>query len=266
MTSAPETRLIQASTLDDGTFLEIVLDAPKGNVLSMAMMDQIRAALAEHAGDPGLKAVMLRGGGGVFSFGASVPEHQSERAPAMLAAFHALVRQVVAYPAPIVALVEGRCLGGAFELVLASHAVLATEDAVFACPEVKLGVFPPVLAALGHLRLGAATAERLVFTGAELSARRAYDQGLVAEIAPKDAASVREWGLGWVRRTFGGLSAFAIREAVYAARAGSGLLAAAHRPLDALEARYLERILPSHDGNEGIAAFLEKRTPRWRDA
>ncbi|MBZ5522125.1 MAG: enoyl-CoA hydratase/isomerase family protein, partial [Acidobacteriia bacterium] len=51
------------------------------------------------------------------------------------------------YPVPVAALVEGRCLGGAFELALCCHFVFAARSAVFACPEIKLGVFPPVLAA-----------------------------------------------------------------------------------------------------------------------
>jgi DHA2 family multidrug resistance protein len=67
----------------------------------------------------------------------------------MLAAFHRTIRAVAAFPVPVAALVEGRCLGGAFELALACHYLFAKESAVFACPEVKLGVVPPVLAVLG---------------------------------------------------------------------------------------------------------------------
>ena len=73
-------------------------------------------------------------------------------------------------------------------------------------------------------------------------------------------------GLGWYRRAFGAVSAFSLREAVHASRAGSGLLAALDEPLRAAERRYVERLLPSHDGNEGIEDLLEKRAPRWVEA
>ena len=62
------------------------------------------------------------------------------------------------------------------------------------------------------------------------------------------------------------ISAFSLREATFAARQGSGLLASLGAPLEAAEKRYVERLLPSHDGNEGIEAFLAKRPPKWVDA
>jgi cyclohexa-1,5-dienecarbonyl-CoA hydratase len=95
----------------------------------------------------------------------------------MLAGFHAMIRQVAAYPVPIAALVEGSCLGGAFELILACHFVFAAPSAVLGCPEIKLGVFPPVLAAIGSHRLGGPLAERLVMTGASIDAAVAERAG-----------------------------------------------------------------------------------------
>lgn len=247
-----------------GGMLRIVLDHPKGNVLSMAMMRRIERALAAHESDASLKLVTLRGAGPHFSFGASVPEHKRESAREMLATFHRLVRAVAHYPVPIAALVGGRCLGGAFELVLCCHYVFASSSAVFGCPEIKLGVIPPVLAVVGHHRLGAPLAERLVTTGAELHATAAEERGL-ASIVP-DGVDLDAWIDGWYEATLEPLSAFSLREATHAARHGSGMLASLDAPLDAAERRYVERLLPSHDANEGIAAFLDKRAPRWEDA
>jgi cyclohexa-1,5-dienecarbonyl-CoA hydratase len=258
-------RTIRVDALEDGRVLRIVLDAPKPNVLTMQMMDEMREALAAQRDDRRLKMVLLRGAGGTFSQGASIAEHKKDRAPAMLGAFCDLVRDVASYPVPVTALVEGRCFGGAFEVVLACHLVFATRDAVMRCPEVRLGVVPPVLAVLGHHRMGGALAERLILTGADLDAATAERAGLVAGIVPPDAEP-ETWVLDWYKRTFASLSAFTLREATHAARHASGMLAALDGPLEAAEARYLERLLPSHDGNEGIAAFLEKRTPVWEDA
>jgi len=256
---------VRVDRLEDGRVLRLVLDAPKGNILTMRMMGELREALAMHRDDRSLKMVLLRGAGGTFSYGASVPEHRRDRASGMLAMFCDLVRDVATHPAPVAALIEGRCMGGAFELALACHFLFATRSAVMGCPEVRLGVIPPVLAVLGPRRMGGALSERLLVTGADLDAETAERAGLMTCIVaggidPEAAA------LDWYRRTLAPLSAFTLREATGAAREASGLLAALGGPLEAAEHRYLERMLPSHDGNEGIDAFIENRAPRWMDA
>ncbi len=256
--------LVRAELLESGAVLRLVLDRPKGNVLTAEMMRQLRGELAAHASDPHVKLAVLRGAGGHFSFGASVEEHRREQAPAMLAAFHGLVRDVAAFPVPVAALVEGRCLGGAFELVLACQFVLAARNAVFACPEIKLGVFPPVLAVLGPGRLGAATAERLLLTGEDAGAEELARTGFITALLDPAADAEAEL-LAWYRRTLEPLSAFAIRQAARAARAGAGTAELLADRLAAVEGRYLEQVLASHDGNEGIEAFLARRAPRWED-
>lgn len=255
---------IEASLAEDGTVLRIVLNRPKANILTSAMMQEISEALREHEADQHLRAVLLRGAGGNFSFGASVEEHRREQAPAMLVTFHGFVRQVVAYPVPVAALVEGRCLGGAFEVVLACHLVFATPAARFACPEIKLGVIPPVLAVAGPARLGGALSERLLLTGDEMDAQAAERANFVAAIF--DAGDPEEAFYAWYRARLRPLSAFAIRQAVRAARASSPLLAALGDSLTAVERQYVDCVLASHDGNEGIESFLSRRAPQWTDA
>ncbi|MHB8417268.1 MAG: enoyl-CoA hydratase/isomerase family protein [Myxococcales bacterium] len=254
---------VQAELLEDGALLRVVIDRPKGNVLTGDVMVLLRGELERHAGQRQLKLVAIRGAGGHFSFGASVEEHRPAAAPAMLETFHGLIRTVAAYPVPVTALVEGRCLGGAFELALATHFVLATPDAVFGCPEIKLGVFPPVLAALGPLRLGGALAERLLLTGASLDAPAARGAGLVAELVEGDPWQAL---LAWFRGQLAPLSAQALRTATRASRDCNGVLAALAAPLTTLERRYVTEVLGSHDGVEGIEAFLGRRPPRWENA
>ncbi len=182
----------------------------------------------------------------------------------MLAAFHGLVRQIAAYPVPVAALVEGRCLGGAFEVVLACHFVLAARNAVFACPEIKLGVFPPVLAVLGPARLGAATAERLLLTGEDAGAEELARTGFVSALFEPGADAEAEL-LGWYRQRLAGLSAFALRQATRASRAGAAVQELLTSRLETVEGRYVQHVLESHDGNEGIEAFLARRPPQWED-
>jgi cyclohexa-1,5-dienecarbonyl-CoA hydratase len=242
--------------------LTLCLDAGKGNVLSLAAMRALGAALDDAAGDPSLRAVVLTTAGRNFSFGAAVEEHRADQAAAMLAGFHGLIRALATFPVPLVALVQGRCLGGAFEVALACHIVLASADARFGCPEIKLGVFPPVLAALGDLRLGGALAERLLLSGDELGAEEAARAGFVAALVEggEGALAAAE---AWAGARFGGLSGYALRQATWATRRGAQWAERLGPTLDALERGYLERVVQSHDGNEGIDAFLARRPPQW---
>ena len=255
---------IEVDLLEDGTVLRLLLSQPPGNVLTLAMARELTAALEEHRDRPELRLVVLRGAGGNFSYGASVEEHRKELAPEMLRGFHRLLGQLAGYPVPCAALVEGSCLGGGFELALCCHFLFAAEGARFGCPEIKLGVFPPLLAAVGSHRLGSLVAERLLLTGETLDAAAAERLGFLA--APTARGDLEEAVLGWYRKRLRPLSAFALRQGTRAVRSASGWLTVLAKSLEATEQQYLEELLPSHDGNEGIAAFLEKRRPEWSDS
>ncbi|MFI5299063.1 MAG: enoyl-CoA hydratase/isomerase family protein [Polyangiales bacterium] len=263
MSAPPANRAcLDVSTIEDGTVLRLVMSRPKANILDTEMLTALESALRAHHDDRSLRMVLLRGAGGNFSFGASVEEHRRAQVGPMLARFHSVARLMASYPVPITCAVEGRCLGGAFELVLCAHFVFATVDAVFACPEIKLGVFPPVLAAIGGERMPGAIAERLLLTGEEIDASVAATFGLVTSVVPK-GGDVELATLEWYRRTLRPRSALSLRVATSVARTRT--LAALER-LPAIERRYLNDLVPSHDGNEGIEAFLARREPQWRDA
>lgn len=256
---------VDALRLSDGGVLRIAFSRDKGNVLTSALLARMGEILAEHTDDPHLKLVMLEGVGKHFSVGASIDEHKKEHVAAMLETFHHLVRRLVTYPVATAALVRGKCLGGAFEIALACNFVIASRDATFACPEIALGVFPPTLAALGPLRLGASWAERLALTGEDLDVETARALGFVTEIVP-DEADVLEHAVAWFDRRLAKRSAFALRRTLEAVRTGSGVAERMTRTLAEIERQYLERVVPSFDGNEGIDAFVAKREARWRDA
>ena len=264
MANETDSPIINATLLEDETLLRLVLNRPKANVLTLEMMNALAEALEANATNQHLRMVFVRGAGKHFSFGASVEEHQKEQAPSMLAGFHSMIRRVAAYPVPIAALVEGSCLGGAFELILACHFVFAAPSANFACPEIKLGVFPPVLAAIGAHRLGGPLAERLVVTGDSIDAAAAEKAGLVTTVFagenPEDEL------IEWYGKNLRPLSAFSIRQGTRVARIGSGILTALGEPLDQIEQQYVSKVLGSNDGNEGITSFIERRKPVWKDS
>ena len=255
---------VHAELRDEGRLLVLTIDSAPGNVLDRVMMSALSDQLTAHATRPELRAVILTGAGIDFCFGASIEEHVPSKAAAMLSDFHKLIRQVASYPVPLISAVRGKCLGGGFELVLATHVVLACETAHFACPEIKLGVFPPVLAAIGALRLGGARAERMLLTGETMRARAGKECGFITE-GFSDGDDPVAQAEAWYRKRLAKSSAFSLRQATTAARAGSGMNTALSAGLDDAEALYLDKLLPSHDGNEGITAYMESRRPAWTD-
>jgi cyclohexa-1,5-dienecarbonyl-CoA hydratase len=235
----------------------ITLDSSPGNVIDMALCADLRPAIAAASADEQAKVLVLRGAGKHFSFGASVEEHLPATAAEMLGAIGGVVRDLVGFPYPTVAAVGGRCLGGGLELALACGIVLAEDDAVLACPEIRLGVFPPAATALLTGRL----AEDVLLTGRDLSADEAHRLGIVNAVC--SSGSLDQAVTAFVNEHFIPRSAASLRVATRALREPQreALLAR----LDAAEQLYLDELVPLHDAAEGIQAFLDKREPEWKN-
>lgn len=234
---------------------------PTGNVITAAVVGALRAGLESVAQNPHLKLVTIEGDGPDFSFGASIPEHAPDRIGAVLPEMHALIEEMLETPAVTAAVVRGRCLGGGFELALACDFVFAAEDAAFGLPEIALGVFPPAAAVLLPLRVGYARATQAILTGESRPAPEWRDAGLIELLAP--AAALHAAVDRWFAEHLAPRSAAALRFAAAAARAG--LVAHVRATLPLLERLYLDDLMRTHDAGEGIAAFLEKRSPAWTD-
>ena len=245
----------------DGRWVRLVLDAPPGNLLSLAMVADLDIALDGLAGARGLRWLTLEGAGGEFSFGARIQEHLPEPMREVLPATMQLVRRWLALAVPTAALVEGRCLGGGFELALCCDDILAAPGAAFGLPEVKVGAFPPVGALLLPLRVGASRASRAVITGQTQSADYWHAAGLVSLVAPE--CTLIESARRWFDTQLADQSAVVLAHACLAARA---VMRAQVEPLLVqLERQYLEELLATHDATEGVRAWMEKRAPRWED-
>lgn len=237
----------------------LVLDAPPTNVITRAMIAELRGHLDALAADSGTKLLTIEGAGGHFSYGASVPEHLPPAVSVMLPEFHKLIRELLAFPAPTLAMVRGRCLGGGFELALACDGIFAAEGAQLGVPEVTLGVFPPAAAALLPLRLGVSRAARAVLTGEVRSATAWYVDGLVLDVVEGERllGAVEEWTLAHIAPR----STVALRHAATASR--TVLRTVALPALAILEEQYMTALLATHDAIEGCEAFVEKRMPVW---
>ena len=230
-------------------------------IITADLVAALTQALDSLADSPHLKLITIEGAAPDFSFGASIPEHAPGEIERVLPAMHALIHQLLDFPAVTAAMVRGRCLGGGFELALACDFVFAEENAVFGLPEIALGVFPPAAAALLPARVGLARATSAILTGATRSAGDWFRDGLVEHVSVPGsiAADVDRWFTEHLR----GRSAAALRHATAAARLGLRQHAAALLP--ELERLYLAELMGTADAAEGVAAFLAKRAPRWID-
>jgi cyclohexa-1,5-dienecarbonyl-CoA hydratase len=185
--------------------------------------------------------------------------HTRERIPEMLGAFHGVLRKWWNLEGLTIAAVHGHCLGGGLELAACSDLVVAESDARFALPEIRVGCFPPVAAALFPALVGPGLTLDLMTTGRTLTGEEAERHGLVQRLAPsgKLAGVAAEFALEIVQ-----WSAVAQRLAKKAMRAGLG--DELERALEASERIYLEEMAATHDVEEGAQAFLEKRPPQWK--
>ena len=241
----------------DGALLRLRLARPKANLIDAAMIAALGEAFAEYRGNAGLLAALVDHEGPHFSFGASVEEHLPGACEQMLASLHALIGAMLEWPRPILMGVRGQCLGGGLELALAGNLLFAAPDAQFGQPEMKLGVFAPAASVLLPLRIGQARAEDLLYSGRSIDAPTALAWGLVNEVADDPAAAAA----AYFDRHLAGKSAASLEHAVRAAREPFAELARAR--LDDVEALYLEKLMATRDAKEGLAAFMEKRAPKW---
>jgi cyclohexa-1,5-dienecarbonyl-CoA hydratase len=241
----------------DGRLLRIRLDRPKANIVDAAMTAALDAALDAHLQRSDLSAVLLDAEGPHFSFGASVEEHLPGSCEAMLRGLHRLILRIAAAPVPVLAAVQGKCLGGGLEVALAAHQLFVATDASLGQPETMLGVFAPAASCLLPEAIGPQRALDLLISGRSISGADAAAWGLATDAgsAPQEAA------VQYFQAHLAGKSASALRFAVRAARLD--YVARVRQKLAAVERLYLEELMATRDATEGLKAFLEKRPPRW---
>jgi cyclohexa-1,5-dienecarbonyl-CoA hydratase len=235
------------------------LEHPPLNVLDLALLTALRDELERLAAVPPRALVLRAAGERAFSAGVDVADHEPQKVPRMLEVFHAVLRKLWSFPAPVIALVHATALGGGAELALFNDFVIASERTTFAFPEISLGCFPPVaLAGLGAL-IGAPRAKDLILTGRELGAQEARSLGLVAEVA---AAGSEERALAALLGRLLDKSAAVLNLTLGTLRAQhvTPMLAA----LEQVEALYLDKLVQLDDCREGVQAFLAKRPPIWK--
>ena len=238
---------------------EIVINNPPLNILTREVMQQLRDGLGGLQQERTLRVLILRAEGKHFSAGADVGEHMPPDYEAMIPEFIETIAAVDAFPLPVIAAVQGRCLGGGFELIQPVDFVVAGEGSQLGQPEIMLGVIPPAACAiLPQICVPSAAAE-IVFTGDAVAAGRAAQLGFVWKVVADDA--VRTEAVTLAQR-IARHSAAALRIAKRALR--QGFAAARLGALRESGRIYVDELMNTEDAVEGLTAFTEKRTAEWK--
>jgi len=231
------------------------------NAFNEVLIDELRRAFSSFG--PEVRAVVLAGEGPTFCAGADVQwmkaskdKSESENA-ADARAMAMMFRAIDECPKPLIAKVRGAALGGGSGLVACCDIVVAAEGTWFGFTEVRLGIVPANISTFVLPKIGARAARRYFLTGERFDAARAREIGLVHEVVADSALDATVEGLVGEILKCGPNAVATAKEIVR-----EGL---ARQRDDAIEytIRTIARVRVSPEGQEGLAAFLDKRKPRW---
>ncbi len=253
---------IKVEYLYENTVARIILDDGKGNVLDDMMMNELINLLTSFKCRKHLKLITFEGAGKHFSFGASVEEHTKENALKMLTTFHQIFHTIVDLHIPTMAKISGQCLGGGLELPLVCNFLFADKTAKLGQPEIILGVFAPPASIMLPLKIGNAKAEELLITGKVITAEEAKSLGLLNDVF-EDKETMEKEVDQWILANICPKSASSLRYATKAARASFDYFM--KKNLSAFTDLFVRELMETHDANEGIQSFLEKRKPVWKN-
>jgi len=257
-TALTDTKLTRIWCEVEGAVARIELRNPPLNVIDIAMMEELARSLAEMEGHSEISVIVLGGAGKAFSAGVDVAAHTPDKVEEMLAKFHAVIRLLVASTKVTVGSVHGLCLGGGAELAMVCDLVYTINDAEWGFPEIRLACFPPVACTGLAALVGQKKAAEMILTGRSITGREAATIGLVTHaLDEKQLDSAVQTAIAQLLR----LSPAALRVAKKASYAWDAM----HfdKGLARAEKIYFDDLMKTADSQEGIRAFLERRSPKW---
>jgi enoyl-CoA hydratase len=255
------------------SYLDIVVDSPKSgvqliklnrpeahNALRTALLGELSHALSAAEQDDQVRVVVITGSAKVFAAGADIKEMADldpvgiwkDKRPQHW-------NSIKTFSKPVIAAVNGYCLGGGMELAMSADIIIAGEDAQFGQPEINLGIIPGAGGTQRLIRsVGKSLAMKLILSGEFIKAKEAFTAGLVAEVTQPELTLKRATALA---ETIASKSPIAVRVAKEA------ILAAYETPLSQgleLERKAFLFLASTEDRHEGIHAFMEKRPPQFK--
>jgi len=244
----------------DGEVVHLTLDRPEHNLLNERMLAELAAGINATGEQSDVKLIILDSAAKAFCGGIEVGEYTQRRVFQLLDAFHVAFSAMLDTSKPLLVVVNGPAFGGGAELAALGDLVIATPKARFAQPEIKLGVFPPLAAAILPYILGPKLALEQVLTGETMTAERAHELGLVNWLVPESelqkkvdevAAKVTAQSgpvLTMAKKAIIGSMGLPLREGVR----------------NSMKV-FLNELADVEDSQEGLRALVEKRAPKWKN-
>jgi cyclohexa-1,5-dienecarbonyl-CoA hydratase len=244
----------------EGEVGRLTLDRPEHNLLNERVLAEIAAGINAIGQERHLKLILLDSAAKAFSGGIELGEYTQRRVFQLLDAFHNAFSAMLDTSKPLLVIVNGPAYGGGAELAAFGDLVIATPRARFAQPEIRLGVFPPLAAAILPYMLGPKLALELVLTGETVSAERARDLGLVNWVVPENELESRVTEL---------IAKITAHSAPVLTMAKKAVLGSLGMPLrdgvrNSLKV-FLNELGELEDSQEGLRALVEQRSPKWKN-
>src|SRR5947207_4504079 len=236
------------------------LDRPPLNLLEPALIRTLRETFEALAADRATRIAIVTGQGRAFTAGMDVAvlrDLDPAGARELITGLHDAIAAVHAAPFPVIAALNGPCLGAGFELALACDLRVAAAGTLLGLPEVRVGIPSVIQAALLPLLVGPSRAAALLLTGEPVTAEQARDWGLVNEVVP--AARVRTAAEALAARVLAcGPDAIRLQQGLIVRWRETDVVSAVRLGIDAFAAAYA-----TAEPREGMSAYLEKRPPSW---
>jgi len=242
----------------------ISLNNPPGNSLKMGLLQDLDRVIDEQHANPDVKVLIITGAGKTFASGADIEEigklNSAHQAKDMSSFGQKVFLKLETGPKPVIAAINGFCLGGGLELAMSCHMRIASDRALMGLPEISLGIIPGFGGTQRLPRIvGMSKATQMILAGDQVRSEEALVIGLVNMVVPKDTLIDEAKKLA---SKFTGKSAISLRQALKSIAKGSQSEISAAMDI---ESSCFSELYGTHDMKEGVSAFLEKRKPNFLD-
>lgn len=265
---ARESNILLQQLVDGGVLRLTLNDVTKRNALSEAMLIQLNDVLSVTASDPSVRVIVLAANGPAFcaghdlkelTAGRDAPDNGQEYFARIMAACAKMMQSIVNHPKPVIAEVTGIATAAGCQLVASCDLAVAADTAKFSTPGVHIGLFCSTPMVALSRNVAKKHAMEMLLTGDMIAASRAVEFGLVNVAVNDDVVSETTMALA---------QKIASKSSMALATGKTAFYQQSEMPLseayDYASNIMVENML-AHDAEEGIGAFIEKRTPEWRD-
>ena len=248
---------------DSGSMAHLTMNRPRQNIMNIEMLGEMASVIESLNSRDDVRVILLDASPeceGYFSAGVGAEGYTNQLVFQMLDAFHHVFRSMIEISKPVLAVVDGIASAGGCELAAFCDLVIATENARFLQPEIKLGVFPPLGAVVYPRVIGPKRAMELLLTGDTLNAQQALQIGLVNRVVPRSA--LKETVDTLVKRLSdqSGPVLQLLKRVIF-----EGTWLPFNDALKMSQDIYLNQLFDLEDSQEGLRALVEKRKPVWKN-